>query len=88
MVDEFIRYGLLRFRTLTGVLETLGGIGTLVGLYYSRPIYIISTGGLAILMLLGVAVRLKLRDPLPQILPAFILMSINLALLISYIRKS
>jgi len=76
MVEEFVRYGLLKYRYLTGVLEVLGGLGSLVGLYY-RPIMMISTGGLTILMLLGVIVRLRIKDPYLFIIPAFVLMLIN-----------
>jgi len=87
MIDEFTRYGLLRFRTLTGILEALGGIGTIVGLYYSKPIYLISTGGLAMLMLLGVFVRLRISDPITQILPAFTLMTVNFVLFYMQLRR-
>jgi len=77
MVLEFTRYGLLPYRMLTGLLETLGGLGSLVGLFYSKPIYLLSTGGLAILMLMGVIVRLRIKDPYHLILPAFALMVLN-----------
>lgn len=77
MLGEFTRYGLLKYRHLTGVLEVLGGLGTLTGLYYSKPIYLISTGGLCCLMLLGVIVRLRIKDPILLVLPAFALMLIN-----------
>lgn len=77
MKKEFQRYGLSQFRKLTGTLELLGGTGLLLGQYYS-PMTILSAAGLALLMFLGVVVRLKTRDPLIEILPAFILMIINL----------
>ncbi|HUU94439.1 MAG TPA: hypothetical protein VM487_01770, partial [Phycisphaerae bacterium] len=32
MRSEFVRFGLNRFRLLTGVLEVLGGAGLLIGL--------------------------------------------------------
>ena len=84
MVEEFTRYKLLKFRSLTGILEILGGLGSLIGLFY-QPLYLFSTLGLGILMALGVLVRLRIRDSLVQMLPAFILCFINLYLfLISY----
>jgi hypothetical protein len=82
MKIEFRRYGLSQFRMLTGALELLGGAGLLLGFYY-LPLLILSAGGLALLMLLGVIVRLKTRDPLDEIIPAFILMLMNIAILFS-----
>jgi hypothetical protein len=80
MKKEFHRYGLSQFRTLTGYLELLGGIGLLVGRYYPLPL-LISSAGLSLLMFLGIIVRFKTKDPLVEILPAFLLMIINLTIL-------
>lgn len=82
MKIEFRRYGLSQFRMLTGALELLGGAGLLFGLYY-LPLLILSAGGLSVLMLLGVIVRIRTKDPLIEIIPAFILMLINIKILIS-----
>jgi hypothetical protein len=82
MKIEFKRYGFSQFRKLTGTLELLGGAGLLLGQYYT-PVLIMSAAGLALLMFLGVIVRLKTKDPLIEILPAFILMVINLKILFS-----
>jgi hypothetical protein len=65
-----------RFRTLTGVLEALGGIGSIVGLYF-REIYLVSTCGLFFLMFFGIIVRLKIKDEFMKILPAIVLLLIN-----------
>ena len=72
MVEEFKRYGLSKFRTLTGALEVLGGLGMFVGLFF-KPLLLFSAGGLTILMLLGVITRIRVSDPLIETLPAFIL---------------
>lgn len=77
MALEFKRYRLTRFKTLTGFLEIVGGVGSLLGLL-NQPILMLSTIGLSLLMFLGVCVRIKVRDPWPQIIPAFILMLINI----------
>ena len=79
---EFTRYGLSQFRKLTGSLELLGGISLLLGQYYS-PLLFLGAAGLALLMFLGVIVRFKAKDPLIEILPAFVLMMINLKIFFS-----
>ncbi len=76
MVEEFERYGLGPFRTLTGLLELLGGLGSLIGILF--PILLtLSSLGLSVLMLLGMGVRIKVRDPWYEIIPAFLLMLVN-----------
>lgn len=76
MRDEFERFGMARFRLLTGALEILGATGTLVGLFW-MPLFIFSTLGLGTLMLLGLITRIRLKDPVLQMLPAFVLMLVN-----------
>lgn len=76
MRDEFERFGMARFRILTGALEILGATGTLVGLFW-MPLFIFSTLGLGTLMLLGLITRIRLKDPVLQMLPAFVLMLVN-----------
>jgi len=82
MVSEFERFGLARFRTMTGALQLAGSIGLVAG-FFSNALLIFSAGGLAILMLLGVIVRLRLRDPLVAILPAAFYFCLNLFLVVS-----
>ena len=77
MKSEFKRFGLQKIGTLTAVLELLGAVGLLVGLKI-QLILLISSGGLALLMFLGVAVRIKFKDNLAISLPAFLFMSLNL----------
>ena len=76
MKTEFRRWKLERVRTLTGMLEVLGGAGLIVGFYFT-PILIFASGGLAVLMLMGTIVRIKSKDRLVEILPALSLMLIN-----------
>ena len=76
MKSEFKRFGLEKFGILIAILEILGAFGLLVGLLIN-PILLISSGGLAILMLLGVAVRLKVKDSLWILSPALLLMILN-----------
>lgn len=85
MLTDFQRFGLENLRTLTGVLELLGGIGLLVG--YRWPLALrVSSGGLALLMLLAFAVRLKVRDSVAESLPSFLLMLVNAYILVRSLR--
>ena len=76
MKSEFIRFGLAKYGALTAVLEILGGIGLMVGLKFDA-ILLLSSGGLALLMVLGVGARLRVKDSLVEILPAFLFMLLN-----------
>ena len=76
MKNEFRRFGLEKMATLTVVLEVVGATGLLVGLLYN-PILLLASGGLALLMFLGVLVRLKVKDSLWVSLPAVFFMLLN-----------
>jgi hypothetical protein len=76
MVAEFERFGLARFRVMTGALEVLGALGLLVS-YAVPELLALAAGGLGLLMFLGVLTRIRVRDPLPALLPAFLLMVAN-----------
>ena len=54
----------------------LGAVGLLIGLKI-QLILLISAGGLAILMFLGVAIRIKVKDSLWISLPALFFMILN-----------
>ena len=76
MREEFERFGLSRFATLTGVLEILGGIGLLVGIKITI-ILLVSSAGIALLMLLGFGVRIKMKDGFWLSLPSVFFMLVN-----------
>lgn len=76
MKKEFERYGLSQFQSTTGILEVLGALGLLLGLKY-KLVLLISASGLALLMLLGFGVRIKIKDSFVQSLPAFFYMLLN-----------
>ena len=76
MVVDFERFGLTSFRTVTGVLEILGGLGVLVGLRY-RGMAPFAAAGLCVLMLLGALVRLRAGDSPVQAVPAAVLCALN-----------
>lgn len=76
MRREYDRYGIASFRSLVGSLQLLGAIGLLVGLH-TPWIGHFSAGGLALLMLCGVGVRIKIKDSVLLTLPAFAYMLLN-----------
>lgn len=81
MVAEFERYGLGRLRVFTATLQLVGSLGLLAG-YYSRPLLLLSAGGFTAMMLLALLVRVRLRDPIVAMIPAFVLMCLNLFLVV------
>jgi hypothetical protein len=81
MAAEFERYGLGRLRVFIATLQIVGSLGLLAG-YYSRPLLLLSAGGFTVMMLLALLVRVKIRDPLVAMIPAFVLMCLNLYLVV------
>ena len=77
MRRDFERFGLSRLRTFVGTLEVLGALGLIVGQLWP-PLVPLSAGGLALLMFVGVATRIRALDSLAQTLPALVLMCVNL----------
>ena len=78
IIAEFIRYKLPKFRKITGVLQLIGAAGLLIGFYYNPTLLLISSIGLALLMLAGFSVRMKIKDNFVKSSPAFIFAVINL----------
>jgi hypothetical protein len=74
--SEFKRFGLEREGAFVAVLELLGALGLLIGLKF-LIVLLISSGGLALLMFLGVAVRIKVRDTFWATIPALFFMLLN-----------
>ena len=76
MKNEFKRFKLEKLGLLTIVLEIVGALGLIIGLWF-KPFLLLSSGGLALLMFLGVIVRIKLKDSLWITLPALFYMGLN-----------
>ncbi len=76
MKNEFKRFKLEKLGLLTIVLEILGALGLLIGLLF-KPLLLISAGGLALLMLLGLMARIRSQDSLLISLPALFYMFLN-----------
>ena len=82
MMAEFERYQLARYRTLTGALQVAAAAGLLVGLRV-HSVLLIAAGGLAVMMLGAIVVRLRVRDPLPAAIPALVLLCLNLFIVLA-----
>lgn len=85
MRAEFTRFGLARYRVTVGVTQLAGAMGLLMG-FHAPVVAVLSSGGLAFQMLLGVGVRLWIRDSLVQALPAAFYFGINTWLFVSLLR--
>lgn len=73
---EFTRYRLGPQRALVGALQVGAAIGLVVGL--SQPwIGRAASGGLAIMMLAAVGVRIRIKDNLRQTTPALLYLALN-----------
>ncbi|MHC4846771.1 MAG: DoxX family protein [Planctomycetota bacterium] len=76
MIEEFRRYGLAPYRVPVGLLEMSGAVG--LALASTFPALLLpAAAGLALLMILGLLTRLRIRDSLMQMLPAVVLLLMN-----------
>jgi len=76
MKSEFVRFKLAKFGTSTALLEILGALGLLAGLL-NNFILLVSSGGLALLMVAGFLARLRVKDSLWVSLPAILYIALN-----------
>jgi len=76
MKNEFKRFGLEKIGLTIVLLQIIGALGLLVGLRFYF-ILMISSLGLAVLMLAGVLVRIKVKDSIWVSIPAFFFMILN-----------
>ena len=74
--NEFIRYGIPNFRKITGFFQSLGGLSLIIGVFIDQ-LAVIASLGLTILMILGVNVRLKIKDGLLKTMPAIFYAFLN-----------
>ena len=86
MRAEFERFGLARFRVAVGLLQLAGAVGLLVG-WFIPLVGLLAAGGLALQMLLGVGVRLKIGDSLLQTTPAAFYFVLNAALFAALLAR-
>jgi uncharacterized membrane protein YkgB len=79
MKQEFVRYRLGSQRVLVGFLQWCAGLGLLAGMI--QPwMGQAAAGGLALMMLVAVVVRIQIKDSLLQALPALFYLALNVYL--------
>ncbi|WP_029489591.1 DoxX family protein [Aquimarina agarivorans] len=78
IIAEFKRYKLPKYRKLTGILQLLGAVGLLFGLYLFPVLLLLASFGLFLLMVAGFIVRIKIKDNFVESSPSFIFASLNL----------
>jgi hypothetical protein len=76
MILEFERYGLAKYRIIVGVLQIVGALGLLFG-FTSKKWALIASLGLAVLMICGFIVRIKIKDAFLLTLPSLIYAILN-----------
>jgi hypothetical protein len=82
MKQEFLRYGLGSQRVWVGLLQWVAGMGLLAGM---RVPWMgqVAAGGLALMMLLAVGVRIHIKDNAWQTMPALFYLLLNAYLLLA-----
>ena len=85
LIAEYERYGMPHVRLWVGSLEILGAVGLLVGFVFA-PLGAAAALGLAVLMVLGLGLRVGLRDTVAQMMPALLLAVINGVLVALFLR--
>ena len=86
MSKEFKRFGIPQFQKLTGMLQILGGLALLIGFWKFPLLAFIGSAGLALLMLLGSVVRIKIKDSFLQSSPAFVFAILNCYLAYTFFK--
>jgi hypothetical protein len=82
MKQEFLRYRLASQRIPVGILQWCAGGGLLVGM--SQPwMGQLAAGGLALMMVVAIIVRIQIKDTLLQTIPALFYLALNIYLCIA-----
>lgn len=86
MVREFARYRLPRLRIVTGALQIAGSIGIIAGNFY-QPLLLLSSGGLALMMLFAFLTRIRIRDSFLYAIPSLSLLLLNAYIFTAALRR-
>ncbi|NJL31823.1 MAG: hypothetical protein HC898_09430 [Phycisphaerales bacterium] len=73
---EFIRYKLQGYQQLVGSLQIAGSTGLIIGLWMP-PLGFAASLGLALMMVFGLIVRIRLHDSFIQMVPAIVYLLLN-----------
>jgi uncharacterized membrane protein YphA (DoxX/SURF4 family) len=80
MRKEFERWGLENKRKFIASCQLIGGAGLILGLEWNT-ILILSSSFLVVMMLVAIGVRIKVKDNISDILPAFAYLALNVIIL-------
>ncbi len=84
--EEFSRYGMPGVRTFVGVMEMAGGAAVMLGLAFA-PLGALAAAGLTVLMILGLILRIRLRDAPRLMVPAAVLGALNAVLAVLFLTS-
>jgi uncharacterized membrane protein YphA (DoxX/SURF4 family) len=84
--SEFERYGLPGVRRFVGLMEILGGTAVILGLAVA-PLGAVAAAGLTVLMVLGLIVRVGVRDAPRLMVPAASLGVLNAVLVVLFLSQ-
>ena len=73
---EFVRFGLSSLRNLIGLLQICGALGLLAGFRFPL-LGQTAAGGLALMMLLAIVIRIKIHDGFLKTTPAILYFLVN-----------
>ena len=71
-----MRFGFSAQRGLIGLLQICGALGVIAGLWFPL-LGKAGAGGLAVMMFVGILVRIKIRDSLLKTMPAVLYFLVN-----------
>ncbi|TVR25043.1 MAG: hypothetical protein EA389_09830 [Ilumatobacter sp.] len=83
---EFERYGMPDVRRLVGLLEVFGGTAVILGIAIA-PLGAFAAAGLTALMVLGLVVRVRVRDAPRLMVPAASLGVLNAVLVVLFLAQ-
>ena len=73
---EFVRFGLSSLRNLIGLLQICGALGLMAGFRFPL-LGQTAAGGLALMMLLAIVIRIKIHDGFLKTTPAILYFLVN-----------
>lgn len=83
---EFERYGMPAVRLFVGLMEVLGGTAVMLGLAFA-PLGALAAAGLTAMMILGLSVRVRIRDAPRLMVPAAVLGALNAVLVVLFLAQ-